>query len=310
MRSVATGINDYLIYLIIMTNLEIISLCLQYGDKVHIVLKHKDENGNPIETDAFFTGFRNYDCGKVRDFYGIFPVFVEAKPDGTMGRRRLGGVTSWSPDSIQSIRVASEGEFSPEAVSALVRMDYFLAQKAHRMLLSTMKRYAKMHPGRPTVYIGDDNAVAATLYGRYCDNACTIHAVTLRDGHFLYDAKTSDGEYKDYPDSRENSHVGVYVDHELLLLRAVLSSIEEPCIPDDDGFFDFLKINARVRWNDGSAYRKALGAPGPVVTVKRIHEFEEEGGPVNEDTPIIIDDGTSEPVTVKASDLEPLAEVE
>lgn len=294
-----------------MTILEIISLCLQYGDKVHIVLTHKDKDGNPIETDAFFTGFRNYDRGKISDFYGIFPVFVEAKPDGTMGRRLLGGVTSWSPESIQSIRVVSEKEFSPEAVSALVRMDYILAQKAHRMLLSTMKRYAKMHPGRPTVYIGDDNAVAATLYGRYCDNACTIHAVTFRDDHLLYDAKTSDGEYKDYPDSRENSHVGVYVDHELLLLRAILSSIEKPCIPDDEeGFYDFLKINARVRWNDSSAYRKALGEPGPVVTVNRIHEYEEEGGPVNEDTPIIIDDGTSEPVTVKASNLEPLAEWE
>ncbi len=293
-----------------MNKIDIISLCLQYGDKVHIVLTNKDKDGNPIETDAFFTGFRNYDRGKIRDFYGIFPVFAEANPDGTMGRRLLGGVTSWSPESIQSIRVVSEGEFSAEAVSALVRMDDILAQKAHRMLLSSMKRYAKMHPGRPTVYIGDDNAVSATLYGRYCDNACTIHAVTFRDGHFLYDAKTSDGEYKDYPDSRENSHVGVYVDHELLLLKTVLASIEEPSIPDDDGFFDFLKINARVRWNDGSAYRKALGEPGPVVTVKRIHEFEEEGGSVDGDTPIIIDDGTSEPVTVKASDLEPLAESE
>ena len=294
-----------------MTKLDIISLCLQYGDKVHIVLVHKDKDGNPIETDAFFTGFRNYERGKIKDFYGLFPVFVEAKPDGTMGRKLLGGVTSWSPESIQSIRVVSEDEFSREAVFALVRMGDNLAQKAHRMLLSTMKRYAQMHPGRPTVYIGDDDAVAATLYGRYGDNACTIHAVTFRDGHLLYDAKTSDSKYKDYPDSRENSREGVYVDHELLLLKAVLSSIKEPCIPDDEeGYFNFLKINARVRWNDRSTYRKALCEPGPVVTVKRIHEFEEEGGPVYEDTPVIIDYGTSEPVTVKASDLEPLAEGE
>ena len=293
-----------------MTKLDIISLCLQYGDKVHIVLAHKDKDGHPVETDAFFTGFRNYDRGKVRDFYGLYPVFHEAKPDGTMGRRLLGGVTSWSPDAIQSIRVISEEEFSPEAVSALVRMSDNLAQKAHGMLLSVMKRYARMHPGRPTVYLGYDGAVADTLYGRYGDNACTIHAVTFRDGRLLYDAKTSDGEYKDYPDSRDNSSQGIHVDHELLLLKAVLSSIEDPCIPDDDGFFDFLKINARVRWNDRSAYRKALGKPGPVVTVKRIHEFEEEGGPVDVDTPVIIDNGTSEPVTVKASDLEPLAEGE
>lgn len=292
-----------------MNKLDIISLCLQYGDKVHIVLTHKDKDGNPIETDAFFTGFRNYDRGKVRDFYGIFPVFVEAKPDGTMGRRLLGGVHSWSPESIQSIRVISEEDISLEAVSAFIRMGDNLAQKAHRKLLSVMKQYARMHPGRPRVYLGYDNAVAATLYGRYGNNACTIHAVTFRDGHLLYDAKTSDGEYKDYPDSGENSTQGVYVDHELFLLKAVLSSIEEPCIPDNESYFDFLKINARVRWNDGSAYRKALGKPGPVVTVKRIHEYEEEGGPVDGDTPIIIDNGTSE-VTVKASDLEPLAEGE
>ncbi len=293
-----------------MTKLDIISLCLQYGDKVHIVLAHKDKDGNPIETDAFFAGFRNYDRGKVRDFYGLFPVFVEAKPDGTMGRRLLGGVTSWCPESIQSIRIISEEEFSPEAVSALVRMGDNLAQKAHRMLLSVMKRYAEMHPGRPTVYLGYDNAVAATLYGRYGDNACSIHAVTYRDGRLLYDAMTSANEYKDYPDSRENSTQGVYVDHELLLLKAVLSSIEEPCIPDDEGYFDFLKINARVRWNDGSTYRKAIGEPGPIVTVKRIHEFEEEGGPVDGDTPGIIDHEIFELVTVKASDLEPLAEGE
>lgn len=293
-----------------MTKLDIISLCLQYGDKVHIVLTHKDKDGNPIEVDAFFTGFRNYDRGKIRDFYGLYPVFVEAKPDGTMSRKLLGGATSWIPESIQSIRVISEEEFSPEAVSAIVRMSDTLAQKAHRMLLSVMKRYAEMHPGRPMVYLGYDNAVAATLYGRYGDNACTIHAVTYRNGRLLYDAMTSDSKYKDYPDSRENSTQGVYVDHELLLLKAVLSSIEEPCIPDDEGYFDFLKINARVRWNDGSAYRKAIGEPGPVVTVKRIHEFEEEGGPVNGDTPIVIDYGPSEPVTVKASELEPLAEGE
>ena len=293
-----------------MTRLDIISLCLRYGDKVHIVLTHKDKDGNPIEADAFFTGFRNYDRGKIRDFYGIYPVFAEAKPDGTMGQRLLGGSHSWSPESIQSIQVISEEDFSNEAVSALVRMSDNLAQKAHRMLLSVMKRYAEVHPGRPTVYIEDDDAVAATLYGRYGDNACTIHAVTYKDGRLLYDAKTSDGEYKDYPDSRENSSQGVYVDYELLLLKAVLASIEEPCIPDDEDFFDFLKVNARVRWNDRSAYRKALGEPGPVVTVKRIHEFEEEGGPVDGDTPVIIDNGTSEPVTVKASELEPLAEEE
>ena len=128
-----------------MTKLDIISLCLQYGDKVHIVLAHKDKEGNPVEADAFFTGFRNYDRGKVRDFYGLYPVFHEAKPDGTMGRRLLGGVTSWSPDAIQSIRVISEEEFSPEAVSALVRMSDNLAQKAHGMLLSVMKQYARMH---------------------------------------------------------------------------------------------------------------------------------------------------------------------
>lgn len=293
-----------------MTKLDIISLCLQYGDKVHIVLTHKDKEGNPVEADAFFTGFRNYDRGKIRDFYGLYPVFHEAKPDGTMGQRLLGGVHSWSPESIQSIQVISEENFSSEAVYALVRMGDNLAQKAHGMLLSVMKQYARMHPGRPTVYLGYDNAVAATLYGRYGDNACTIHAVTYRNGRLLYDAMTSDSEYKDYPDSRENSTQGVYADHELLLLKAVLASIEEPCIPDDDGFFDFLKINARVRWNDRSAYRKALGNPGPIVTVKRIHEFEEEGGPVDGDTPVIIDNGTSEPVTVKASDLEPLAEGE
>ena len=293
-----------------MTKLDIISLCLQYGDKVHIVLTHKDKDGNPIEADAFFTGFRNYDRGKIRDFYGLYPVFVEAKPDGTMSRKLLGGAKSWIPESIQSIRIVSEEDISHETVSALVRMSDTLAQKAHRMLLSVMKRYAEMHPGRPTVYLGYDNAVAATLYGRYGDNACTIHAVTYRNGRLLYDAMTSDSKYKDYPDSRENSTQGVYVDHELLLLKAVLSSIEEPCIPDDEGYFDFLKINARVRWNDGSAYRKAIGEPGPVVTVKRIHEFEEEGGPVDGDTPIVIDYGTSEPSTVKASELEPLAEGE
>ena len=293
-----------------MTKLDIISLCLQYGDKVHIVLTHKDKDGNPIEADAFFTGFRNYDRGKIRDFYGLYPVFVEAKPDGTMGRKLLGGATSWIPESIQSIRIVSEEDISHETVSALVRMSDTLAQKAHRMLISVMKRYAEMHRGRPTVYLGYDNAVAATLYGRYGDNACTIHAVTYRNGRLLYDAMTSDSKYKDYPDSRENATQGVYVDHELLLLKAVLSSIEEPCIPDDEGYFDFLKINARVRWNDGSAYRKAIGEPGPVVTVKRIHEFEEEGGPVDGDTPIVIDYGTAEPGTVKASELEPLAEGE
>lgn len=293
-----------------MTKLDIISLCLQYGDKVHIVLTHKDKDGNPIEADAFFTGFRNYDRGKIRDFYGLYPVFVEAKPDGTMSRKLLGGAKSWIPESIQSIRIVSEEDISHETVSALVRMSDTLAQKAHRMLISVMKRYAEMHRGRPTVYLGYDNAVAATLYGRYGDNACTIHAVTYKNGRLLYDAMTSDSKYKDYPDSRENSTQGVYVDHELLLLKAVLSSIEEPCIPDDEGYFDFLKINARVRWNDGSAYRKAIGEPGPVVTVKRIHEFEEEGGPVDGDTPIVIDYGTAEPGTVKASELEPLAEGE
>lgn len=293
-----------------MNKLDIISLCLQYGDKVHIVLTHKDKDGNPVETDAFFTGFRNYDRGKIRDFYGLYPVFHEAKPDGTMGQRLLGEVHSWSPESIQSIQVISEENFSSEAVYALVRMNDNLAQKAHGMLLSIMKQYARMHPGRPTVYLGYDNAVAATLYGRYGDNACTIHAVTYRNGRLLYDAMTSDSKYKDYPDSRDSSSQGVYVDYELLLLKAVLASIEEPCIPDDEDFFNFLKVNAYVQWNDRSAYRKALGNPGPVVRVKRIHEFEEEGGPVDGDTPVIIDNGSSEPFTVKASELEPLAEGE
>lgn len=104
-----------------MTMLEIISLCLQYGDKVHIVLAHKDKDGNPIETDAFFGGFRCWD-NICRDFDSLLPIFYEVGKDGNKTRKLLLGERCFSPSSLLSVRRTSPMKPTADAVKAICNM--------------------------------------------------------------------------------------------------------------------------------------------------------------------------------------------
>ncbi len=50
-----------------MTTLDIIALCLRYGEKVHIYL-NPDKTGKCVHSDAFFAGFRHFGKGIIKSF--------------------------------------------------------------------------------------------------------------------------------------------------------------------------------------------------------------------------------------------------
>ena len=288
-----------------MTILDIITLCLQSGDKVHIVFAHKDKDGKNPETDAFFGGFRCWD-NICRDFYSFLPIFYEVGKDGNQSRRLLLGERCFSPSSLLSVRRTSPMSLTADAVGAICNMKYNIDREAHQSIVDYMKRYVELHPGRPKVYLNPDDGVSATLDDKYCSYPGRIIAVSFIDGGLHYDIQTDTDLEKDVPDYRDVSRCGIFVENETELLKTILNTVEAPYYPEDEDFFDFIKRGAKVRWNDVPEYISRMKKPGPLVKVIGIHEFDEEGGPVDENTPIRIKTDEEEPVIiVKAKELEP-----
>ena len=288
-----------------MTILDFLALALQAGDKVHIVFAHKDKDGKNPETDAFFGGFRCWD-NICRDFYSFLPIFYEVGKDGNQSRRLLLGERCFSPSSLLSVRRTSPMSLTADAVGAICNMKYNIDREAHQSIVDYMKRYVELHPGRPKVYLNPDDGVSATLDDKYCSYPGRIIAVSFIDGGLHYDIQTDTDLEKDVPDYRDVSRCGIFVENETELLKTILNTVEAPYYPEDEDFFDFIKRGAKVRWNDVPEYISRMKKPGPLVKVIGIHEFDEEGGPVDENTPIRIKTDEEEPVIiVKAKELEP-----
>ena len=288
-----------------MTILDFLALALQAGDKVHIVFAHKDKDGKNPETDAFFGGFRCWD-NICRDFYSFLPIFYEVGKDGNKSRRLLLGERCFSPSSLLSVRRTSPMSLTADAVGAICNMKYNIDREAHQSIVDYMKRYVELHPGRPKVYLNPDDGVSATLDDKYCSYPGRIIAVSFIDGGLHYDIQTDTDLEKDVPDYRDVSRCGIFVENETELLKTILNTVEAPYYPEDEDFFDFIKRGAKVRWNDVPEYISRMKKPGPLVKVIGIHEFDEEGGPVDENTPIRIKTDEEEPVIiVKAKELEP-----
>ena len=288
-----------------MTILDIIALCLRSGDRVHITINCKDAEGAYIETDAYFAGFRHYGgshgTALVTDFQGLYPVFREVARDGSMSRRLLWGDRSWDPGLIHDIVKTAPRALttvSPEYALAYMKFRKEIHNESDRMLVELMKRYAAMHPGRPKVYLGEDDGVFGKIFNKEGnDLKGFITAVSYRDGRLLYDFQTSD-----CPGVTEEG--SVHVHNRTVLLAAVAAAIQMPAWPDekDPAFFGFIAPGARVRYNEQSAYREYAGTPGPVVTVK-----ETQHTPVfrYDERVVILHDGKETAVT--ACELEPLA---
>ena len=299
-----------------MTTLDIIALCLQYGEKVHIYL-NPDKTGKRVDTDAFFAGFRHYGKGIIRNFDSLYPVFHSVSKDGTMSSKLLGGMDAWSPLSIAGIVKLENKEVNPEAVPALVELQYNLQKGSHDALLSIMKHYAQMHPGRPKVWFSEDDGVSATLDDKYGSYSGTIYAVSIIDGKIHYDISTETDYQRDVPDYRHDSCGSVFVKDELYLLKIVINTIKgynKPCEYDplEEEFYKFVKPGARVRYNEpeSRAYRENIGLPGPIVTIIKVNT--EKDGVVEWNTEVEIRTEGENPrtVTADACDLEPLAEGE
>lgn len=301
-----------------MTTLDIIALCLRYGEKVHIYL-NPDKTGKRVDTDAFFTGFRHYGKGIIRSFDSLYPVFHSVRKDGTMSSKLLGGMDAWSPLSIASITKLENIEMNAEVVPALVELQYNLQKGSHDALIGIMKHYAQMHPGRPKVWFSEDDGVSATLEAKYCSYSGTIYAVSIIDGKIHYDISTEMDYQRDVPDYRDVSRCGVFVEDELYLLKVVLNTIKdysEPCEYDPlkEEFYKFIKPGARVRYSNNDpeirAYQKKMDLPGPIVTIVKVNT--EEDGVIECSTEVEIRTEGENPRTfiADACDLEPLAEGE
>ena len=285
-----------------MTILDFLSLALQTGDKVHIRFNYSGEDN---ECDAYFGGFRCYD-NIIRDFFSICPIFYEVGKDGKQSRRLLKGERCFSPSSLLSVRRLSPMKLTPDAVVAVCDLKEMIDKEAHAYLVNFMRDYATCHPGRPKIYLDLDDGVSATLDDKYCSYPGRIIAVSFIDGGLHYDIQTDTDLEKDVPDYRDVSRYGIFVENETILLKTILNTVEAPYYPEDEDFFDFIKRGAEVRWNDVPEYISRMKKPGPLVKVIGIHEFDEDGGPIDENTPIRIKADPEEPVIiVKAKELEP-----
>lgn len=291
-----------------MTILDILTLCLRYGDRVHLFLEKKDENGQSVEKDAFFAGFRRYEDGIIRDFNGLFPVFHEVNAQGKMSNRLLDGVRSWSPEAITAIRKTEEPRIDPQSVPALTELQRTLQNESLCAIKSVMQRFAAMHPGRPKLWFGNDDSVSCIFEGKYSSSGGTVNAVSYVDGHLFYDIHLDDGDYeKDVPDIFDVCRNGVYVENKLFLLESILGAIKAPawpdadsCDPDGERFFDYIVPGARLRWNDTDKFRLYCGKSGPAVTVTMV-----PSGPIAYDSIIGISfEGKN--VKVQACELEPM----
>ncbi len=298
-----------------MTILDIMALCLQYGEKVHIVFSYKDENGKQKETDAYFGGIRYYEGPVIKDFQDFFPIFKEIDKNGNMSNRLLKGVTSWSPQSLQSISKLTNEELRPEAIPSLVELAYNLKQKSHDSILNLMKSFAHAHPGRPKIWLPYSDGVSGVLDAKYCSYSGTIIAVSLVGDELKYDINTGCDVDNDVPDYRDVCRCGIWVEDELYLLKVILDSIEDPVLqyPDEmtdqfsveDGFFSYIKPGARLRYSEDY---KQMRFPGPIVKVKNVHiEDDTIDGKTFVD---IVSECNGKELSVEAYTLEPLAEGE
>lgn len=287
-----------------MTILDFLALALQIGDKVHIRFNYSGEDN---ECDAYFGGFRRYENRLIRDFLDIFPVFYEVNAhNGVSTRRLLRGVSGWSISALQSVRRLSPMKLTPDAVMAVCDLKEMIDKEAHTYLVNFMRDYATCHPGRPKIYLDLDDGVSATLDDKYCSYPGRIIAVSFIDGGLHYDIQTDTDLEKDVPDYRDVSRGGIFVENETMLLKTILNTVESPYYPEYEDFFDFIKRGAEVRWNDVPEYISRMKKPGPLVKVIGIHEFDEDGGPIDENTAIRIKYDLEEPVIiVKAKELEP-----
>ncbi len=295
--------------------MDVFALCLQYGEKVHIVFKHKDENGSHVEADAFFGGYKHYGGKVVTDAYGFFPIFREITKKGEMSNRLLSGVSCWSPDSLLHITKLSEKEFHPETIPSLVDLTCNLKRKSHDFVVGLMKSFAHAHPGRPKIWLPYSDGVSGVLDAKYCSYSGTIIAVSLVGDELKYDISTECDIDKDVPDYRDVCRCGVWVDDELYLLKVILDSIEDPVLryPDEmidqfsveDGFFSYIKPEARLRYSEDY---KQMRFPGPIVKVKNVHIEDDtiDGNTIVD----VVSECDGEELSVEAYTLEPLAEGE
>ena len=291
-----------------MTILSFLALALRAGDKVHITFSHKKDDAR--ECDAYFGGFRHYGKGLLRDFLDIYPVFYEAKPDGSPSRRLLHGRESWSLESFLSITSLTPLRMTPEAVSAICDLKSKIDRTSHEMLVEFMADYAKCHPGRPKIFLDPDDGVSVKLDQKYCSYTGGIVAVSFIDGKIYYDISTQMELNKDVPDYRDVCRCGAYVEDETYLLKKLYDAKKEPYFPnDDENFFDYIKPGVILRWNDVPDYIERFKKPGPTVMVVSLPGDDNVITPDTIVTVRMLCDGSFEDgmeVTVKAGELEPL----
>lgn len=294
-----------------MTIYDILALCLRYGEKVRIYFNHNSEKGNS-GTEAYFAGYRIYEKGIIKDPYGLFPVFHAVDKNGKMSNRLLNGVKSWSPSSLAGIVKVEKKEIDQDVVPALVELNSTLQRESHDAIIAVMKKYAKMHPGMPKIWLDEGNGVAGTLDDKYCSYSGTVVAVSYIDGVLHYDISTQMDYDTDVPDYRDVSRCGVYIEDELYLLKAILANVKMTK-PDPDiharteEYYSFIKPDSRVRYNDDCRYRIAQELPGPIVTVKKVCVGPDDT-PTFDTEVTIIKDG--EELSVQAYELEPLSDQE
>ena len=294
-----------------MTIYDILALCLRYGEKVRIYFSHNSEK-ETSGTEAYFAGYRIYEKGIIKDPYGLFPVFHVVDKNGKMSNRLLDGVKSWSPSSLAGIVKVEKKEIDLDAVPALVALNTTLQRESHDAVIAVMKKYAKMHPGMPKIWLDEENGVAGTLDDKYCSYPGTVVAVSYIDGILHYDISTQTDYDTDVPDYREVSRCGVYIEDDLYLLKAILANVKMTK-PDPDiharteEYYSFIKPGSRVRYNDDCRYRIAQELPGPIVTVKKVCAGS-DNTPAFDTEVTIIKDGQE--LSVQAYELEPLSDQE
>lgn len=288
-----------------MTTLEILALCLRYGEKVKIYYGPSD-NKKVSEAVAYFAGY--YTSGKeyIRNANDLLPVFKAVTKDGKMSNRFLNDLKAWPPSSIRAITKIEKEPINPDDVPAFLSLDRTIKKESRDCIVSLLTRYTKMHPGRPKLWFDGENLIGGTVYTKHDSYACSVYAISLVDGKLLYDVSTD----MDNETGIEN----VEITDKIGLLDSVLKAIKGPNKPDPDvcpleeeDFYEFIVPGALVRYNDNSDYRSYQELPGPIVEVVSVNDDEDL--PTDFDTDVVIEiDG--EKKSVKAWELEPIADNE